>query len=70
MLFSCFWSYKSLKIDQATRLFLGGENPSGKENGVSNLVIQAAKYIVEGEDCGLKLSVQGDSILTSQMASV
>ena len=30
--------------------FWGGGNPSGKENGVSNLVIQAAKGIVEGED--------------------
>ena len=59
MLFLCFWSCNSLKIDQATRIFWE-ENPNGKENCVSNLVIQAAKCIVEGEDHRHKLSVQGD----------
>ena len=41
-LISCFWSYKSLKNDQATRLFFG--NQSGKKK----VYIQTAKCIVEG----------------------
>ena len=42
MLFSCLWSYKSLKRDQATRLFFW--KPKLKENGV-----QTAKCIAEGK---------------------
>ena len=47
-LISCFWSYKSLKNDQATRLFFIFyflfRKSKLKENGV-----QTAKCIVEGE---------------------
>ena len=42
-LFSCFWSDKSLKNDQATRPYFLGK-PKWKENGV-----QTAKCIMEGE---------------------
>ena len=42
-MFSCFWSYKLLKNNQATRLFFF-RTPKLKENGV-----QTAKCIVEGE---------------------
>ena len=42
-MFSCFWSYKLLKNNQATRLFFFW-TPKLKENGV-----RTAKCIVEGE---------------------
>ena len=41
---------KTVKIDQATRLFWGSGKSKQKENGVLKLVVQAAKCIMEGGD--------------------
>ena len=60
MLISYFWTYKSLKNDQATRLFFFWKL-KWKENGV-----QTARCIVEGEVWGQKYKMQTIVYLRSQ----